>query len=68
MKDEMNLTEAIHILREEGVRCARMAEDMAEDPLDQDGRCLEWVKRYRKRAQAIDMVVSAAQKAAEMPE
>lgn len=68
MKTEMNLTEAIHILREEGVRCARLAKDMAEDPLDQDGHCLEWAKRYRKRAQAIDMVVSAAQKADEMPE
>lgn len=55
----MNLTEAIHIVREEATRCRRLADDLSDDPLDLDGKCLGWAKRYREKADAMDTVVGA---------
>ena len=59
MKEKMTLTEATHLMREEAVRCRRLAQDLSEDPLDMDGRCLEHAKRYRKMADAIETLIEA---------
>lgn len=60
--NDMNLTEAVHIAAEEAVRCRRLAQDLADDPLDCEGRCIGWAKQYRKKAEALEMVVEAARK------
>lgn len=56
----MNLNEAINIVAEEAVRCRRLAEDLAEGPLDCDGKCAGWAKVYRERAEALEAVIQAA--------
>ena len=60
MKENMTTKQAIHIIAEEAVRCRRMADDLAEDPMDQDGRALEHAKRYRRKADAMDRLVKIA--------
>ena len=60
MKTNMTLTEAVHVMREEAVRCRRLADDLADDPLDMDGRCLEHAKRYGQRADAIETLIEEA--------
>ena len=60
MANEMTTQEAIHIIAEEAVRYRRMANDLAEDPMDQDGRALEHAKRYRRKADAMDRLVKIA--------
>ena len=60
MANEMTTQEAIHIIAEEAVRCRRLANDLAEDPMDQDGRALEHAKRYRRKADAMDRLVKIA--------
>lgn len=57
---EMTLQEAIHIASEEAVRCRRLAGDLAEGPLDCDGKCAGWARVYRERAQALEVVIQAA--------
>ena len=57
---EMPLQEAIHIASEEAVRCRRLAEDLAEGPMDCDGKCAGWARAYRERAQALEIVIRAA--------
>ena len=59
MKEKMTLTEAVHLMREEAVRCRRMADDLAENPLDMDGKCLEWAKGYRQKAEALETLLNA---------
>lgn len=61
MNEKMTAQEAIHIMDEEGVRCRRPAQDLADDPLDQDGRALEHARRYRKKAEAAEKLVKIAQ-------
>lgn len=60
MANEMTTQEAITIIAEEAVRYRRMANDLAEDPMDQDGRALEHAKRYRRKADAMDRLVKIA--------
>ena len=60
MKQKMELQEAIHLMHEEAVRCRRLADDLADDPLDMDGKCLEWAKRYRQKADALETLIEAA--------
>ena len=60
MVNEMTTQEAIHIIAEEAVRCRRLADDLAKDPLDQDGRALEHAKGYRRKADAMDRMVKIA--------
>ena len=60
MANEMTTQEAINIIAEEAVRYRRMANDLAEDPMDQDGRALEHAKRYRRKADAMDRLVKIA--------
>lgn len=57
---EMTLQEAICIASEESVRCRRLAGDLAEGPLDCDGKCAGWARVYRERAQALEVVIRAA--------
>lgn len=57
---EMTLQQAIHIAAEEVVRCRRLAADLAEGPLDCDGKCAGWAQVYRERAQALEIVIRAA--------
>lgn len=61
VSDKMTLTQAIHMMREDQVRCERLARDLGADPLDCEGRCVRWAKVYREKAQAIALVVEAAQ-------
>lgn len=56
----MTIQQAIHIMSEEAVHCRRMAKDLAEDTLDQDGKSLERAQRYNKRADAAEMLVRVA--------
>lgn len=56
----MTTQEAINIMAEEAVRCRRLANDLAEGPLDQGGRVLEHAKQYRERAQAAERLVKIA--------
>lgn len=58
--NNMTLQEAIHIAAEEAVRCRRLAEALAEDPMDCDGKCAEWARVYREKAEALEIVVEAA--------
>ena len=60
MANEMTTQEAIHIIAEEAVRCRRLANDLAEDPMDQDGRALDHAKAYRRKADAMDRPVKIA--------
>ena len=60
MANKMTTQEAIHIIAEEAVRCRRLADDLAKDPLDQDGRALEHAKGYRRKADAMDRLVKIA--------
>ena len=60
MANEMTTQEAINIIAEEAVRCRRMANDLAEDPMDQDGRAMEHAKGYRRKADAMDRLVKIA--------
>ena len=53
IKNDMTIQQAIHIIAEEATRCSRLAADLAEDPLDMDGKCLDHAKRYREKAQAF---------------
>lgn len=53
----MTTQEAIHIMSEEAVRWRRLANDLAEDPLDQDGRALEHAKHYNQKADAADVLI-----------
>lgn len=62
MDEKMTLQEAIHLMREEAVRCRRLAQDLAEDPLDMDGRCLEQAKAYRRKAEALETLIEAARR------
>lgn len=57
VSNEMTTQEAIHIVAEEAVRCRRLADDLAKDPLDQDGRALEHARAYRKKADAMEKLV-----------
>lgn len=61
VSDKMTLTQAVHMMREDQVRCERLARDLGADPLDCEGRCTKWAKVYREKAQAIELVVEAAQ-------
>ena len=56
----VTIQQAIHIMSEEAVRCRRMAKDLAEDPLDHDGKSLEHAQRYNERADAAEMLVRVA--------
>lgn len=53
----MTTQEAIHIMSEEAVRWRRLAHDLAQDPLDQDGRALEHAKRYNEKAEAAGTLI-----------
>lgn len=57
---EMTVQQAIHIMADEAVRCRRLAQDLADDPLDQEGRALEHAKAYRRKAEAIEKLVKIA--------
>ena len=59
MKEKMTLTEAKHLMREEAVRWERLANDLAEDPLDMDGKCLEQARIYRRKAEALETLLNA---------
>ena len=61
MMDKMTLTQALHIVREEQVRCERLAQDLGAGPLDCDGKCSRWAKEYREKAEALEIVAGAAQ-------
>ena len=60
MKENMTTQQAINIIAEEAVRCRRLANDLADGPLDQGGRVLEHAKQYRRKADAMDRLVSIA--------
>ena len=60
MNENMTTQQAIHIMSEEAVRCERIAEDMAESPLDLDGQAMEHTERYRKKAEAINVLLKIA--------
>lgn len=60
IKDDMTLQQAIHIIAEEATRCNRLAADLADYPLDMDGKCLEHAKNYRQKGQAMDMLLRVA--------
>lgn len=56
----MTVQEAIYIGAEDAVRCRRLADDMKEYPLDDDGRSLEHARNYDKKAEALDTLVRIA--------
>ena len=56
----MTVQEAIYIGAEDAVRCRRLADDMKEYPLDDDGRSLEHARNYERKAQALEKLVSIA--------
>lgn len=58
IQNKMTTQEAIHIVAEEAVRCRRLADDLASDPLDQDGRAIEHAKQYRRKAEAMEKLVN----------
>ena len=60
IKNDMTLQQAIHIIAEEATRYKRLAADLAETPLDMDGKCLEHAKHYKEKAQAMDMLLRVA--------
>lgn len=60
MNKTMTTQEAIHIMAEEAARYGRLAKDLADDPLDQDGRALEHAKGYRQKADAAEHLVKIA--------
>ena len=53
----MTIQQAIHIMSEEAVRYRRMAKDLAEDPLDHDGKSIEYAQRYSEKADATEMLI-----------
>ena len=57
MNENMTTQQAVHIMSEEAVRCERIAEDMAENPLDFDGKAMEHAKHYREKAEAIKVML-----------
>ena len=61
MMTGMTLQQALHIVREEAVRCRRIAGDLADGPMDMDGRCVGWAREYREKAEAMEIVAGAAQ-------
>lgn len=60
MNETMTTQEAINIMAEEAVRYGRLAKDLADDPMDQDGRALEHAKDYRRKADAAEHLVKIA--------
>lgn len=60
MNERMTTQEAIHIAAEEAVRCRRLAEDLADNPLDDEEKCVAHAERHRKRAQALETLVRVA--------
>lgn len=56
----MTVQAAIHIVMEEAIRYKRLADDLADDPLDMDGRCMEYARNYRKKAEAMETVIAKA--------
>ena len=56
----MTVQQAIHIMSEEALRLKRLAEDLAEDPMDYEGRAIEHAKRYREKAEAAEKLVKVA--------
>ena len=56
----MTVQQAIHIVSEEVMRLKRLAEDLAEDPLDHEGRAIEHAKRYREKAEEAEKLVKVA--------
>ena len=60
MANNMSTQEAINIMAEEAVRYRRLANELADGPLDQGGRVLEHAKEYRRKADATDRLVKIA--------
>lgn len=60
MTNEMTTQEAINIMAEEAVRYRRLANDLTDGPMDQDGRALDHAKAYRRKADAMDRLVKIA--------
>lgn len=60
MKENMTTQQAVHIMSEEAVRCERIAADMQESPLDDDGKAMEHAKRYHEKAEAIKVLLKIA--------
>ena len=56
----MTIQQAIHIMSEEAVRCRRLAKDLAQDPLDHDGKSLEHAQSYNEKADAAEMLIRVA--------
>lgn len=54
----MNLNEAINITAEEAVRCRRLADDMADPPMD--STCMRHAQELRQKADAMDKLVNVA--------
>ena len=56
----MTVQEAIYIGAEDAIRCRRLADDLKDYPLDDDGRSLEHARNYERTAQALEKLVSIA--------
>lgn len=59
--NDMTVQEAIHIIHEEAVHCERMAADLAEVPVDDEGKCMGHARDYRKKAEAMRKLLNIAQ-------
>jgi hypothetical protein len=53
----MTVQQAIHIAAEDAVRCRRLANDLKEYPLDDDGRTLQHAKNYEQKAEALETLI-----------
>ena len=53
----MTVQQAINIAAEDAVRCRRLASDLKEYPLDDDGRALQHAKNYEQKAEALEKLI-----------
>ena len=54
----MTVQQAINIAAEDAVRCRRLAGDLKEYPLEDDGRALQHAKSYEQKAEALEKLIS----------
>lgn len=53
----MTVQQAINIAAEDAVRCRRLANDLKDYPLDDDGRALQHAKNYEQKAEALETLI-----------
>ena len=58
----MTIQQAIRIMSEEAERYRRTAKELAEDPLDCEGRSRQHARRYNEKAEAAETLIRAAGK------